>query len=227
MERLYFLAQGRRRPPPGRSGAVDRPRGRPQAAAGMTQIRWTPQAVEDLEAHPTATSPATPRTTLLSWLSGLFAAVDTRRLSGSPDAIVPELQRPDLREAILGLIPRCLPPSGRVTPIILTVFHGAPPVSQDRLRARSNQRMHQSGRGRPVGPGWHGQPSPRVGSPPRRGPAGDARSSDDTLWRTPGPARKRRKSLSVPRLSPLPIQGASRDPPPSPPFHRRLSLKMP
>ena len=89
----------------------------------MTQLRWTPQAVEDLEAiHAYVARDSTHYATLL--VERLFTAVD--RLATFPESgrIVPEFQRPDLREVILG--------SYRIVyrlrddhAVILTVFHGA------------------------------------------------------------------------------------------------------
>ena len=89
----------------------------------MTQIRWTPQAVEDLEAiHKYVARDSSHYATLL--VERLFTAVD--RLTTFPESgrIVPEFQRADLREVILG--------SYRIVyrlrdghAVILTVFHGA------------------------------------------------------------------------------------------------------
>ena len=89
----------------------------------MTQIRWTPQAVEDLEAiHAYVARDSARYARLL--VERLFFAAD--RLATFPESgrIVPELGRRDLREVILGsyrIVYRLR--SGHAE--ILTVFHGA------------------------------------------------------------------------------------------------------
>jgi addiction module RelE/StbE family toxin len=89
----------------------------------MSSIRWTPQAVEDLEAiHAYVARDSARYATLL--VERLFGAID--RLTHLPNSgrIVPEFQRPDLREVILGsyrIVYRLREDSVE----ILTVFHGA------------------------------------------------------------------------------------------------------
>jgi len=89
----------------------------------MTEIRWTPQALDDLAAiRDYVARDSTHYATLL--VERLFAAVD--RLSAFPESgrIVPEFQRPDLREVILGsyrIVYRLRDRRAEV----LTVFHGA------------------------------------------------------------------------------------------------------
>jgi addiction module RelE/StbE family toxin len=89
----------------------------------MTPVSWTPQAVEDLEAiRAYVARDSAHYATLL--VERLFTAVD--RLLTFPESgrIVPEFQRPDLREVILGsyrIVYRLR--AGQAE--ILTVFHGA------------------------------------------------------------------------------------------------------
>ena len=89
----------------------------------MTDILWTPQAIEDLEAiRDYVARDSEHYAALLA--ERLFSSVD--HLAAFPEAgrIVPEFQRPELRETILGsyrVVYRLR--ADRVE--VLTVFHGA------------------------------------------------------------------------------------------------------
>src|SRR5262245_17750683 len=89
----------------------------------MTHISWTPQAIEDLEAIRAYVARDSQHYAALL-VERLFACVD--HLATFPEAgrIVPEFQRADLRETILGsyrVVYRLR--AGQVE--VLTVFHGA------------------------------------------------------------------------------------------------------
>ncbi len=89
----------------------------------MTPILWTPQAIEDLEAiRAYVARDSEHYATLL--VERLFAAVD--HLTAFPQAgrIVPEFQRPELRETILGSY-RIVYRVHATRLEVLTVFHGA------------------------------------------------------------------------------------------------------
>jgi toxin ParE1/3/4 len=89
----------------------------------MTQLRWTPQAIEDLEAiHAYVARDSIRYASLL--VERLFGAVE--RLTTFPESgrIVPEFQRKDLREVILGSY-RIVYRLHDEHAVILTVFHGA------------------------------------------------------------------------------------------------------
>jgi len=89
----------------------------------MMPVRWTPQALEDLEAIRAYVSRDSLRYAALL-VERLFAAVD--RLESFPESgrIVPEFQRRDLREVILGSY-RIVYRLHADRAVILTVFHGA------------------------------------------------------------------------------------------------------
>jgi len=89
----------------------------------MMPVRWTPQALEDLEAIRAYVSRDSVRYAALL-VERLFAAVD--RLESFPESgrIVPEFQRRDLREVILGSY-RIVYRLHADRAVILTVFHGA------------------------------------------------------------------------------------------------------
>ncbi len=89
----------------------------------MTPIRWTPQAVDDLEAiHAYVARDSAHYARLL--VERLFSAVD--RLAAFPESgrMVPEFQRADLREVILGSY-RIVYQLRDGHAVVLTVFHGA------------------------------------------------------------------------------------------------------
>lgn len=74
----------------------------------MTAIRWTEQAVADLEAIRDYVARDSVRyATLL--VEHLIASLDRVTLFPEIGRIVPEYQRPDLREPITGIIPGGLP----------------------------------------------------------------------------------------------------------------------
>ncbi|MEO8637159.1 MAG: type II toxin-antitoxin system RelE/ParE family toxin [Gemmatimonadales bacterium] len=89
----------------------------------MTLARWTPQALEDLEAIRAYVSRDSVQYAAVL-VERLFTAVD--RLEVFPDSgrIVPEFQRRDLREVILGSY-RIVYRLSADRAVILTVFHGA------------------------------------------------------------------------------------------------------
>jgi plasmid stabilization system protein ParE len=89
----------------------------------MTTLRWTLQAVEDLEAIRAYVARDSEHYAALL-VERLFAAVD--RLGGLPESgrMVPEFQRTDLRELIVGSY-RIVYRLGDDSVAVLTVFHGA------------------------------------------------------------------------------------------------------
>ena len=89
----------------------------------MTTIRWTLQAVEDLEAIRDYVSRDSAHYARLL-VDRLYHSVD--RLASFPESgrIVPEFQRPELREVILGSY-RIVYRLKAGTAEVLTVFHGA------------------------------------------------------------------------------------------------------
>jgi addiction module RelE/StbE family toxin len=89
----------------------------------MTPVRWTPQALEDLEAIRLYVARDSVQYAALL-VERLFNAVD--RLEAFPESgrIVPEFQRRDLREVILGSY-RIVYRLHAERAVILTVFHGA------------------------------------------------------------------------------------------------------
>jgi len=89
----------------------------------VTPIRWTAQAVADLEAiRDYVARDSAKYATLL--IERLIASLD--RVSQYPEIgrIVPEYQRPDIREVILGSY-RVVYRLHAGTAEVLTVFHGA------------------------------------------------------------------------------------------------------
>jgi addiction module RelE/StbE family toxin len=89
----------------------------------MTPIRWTPQAVADLEAIREYVARDSEHYAA-HLVERLFASVD--HLSAFPQAgrLVPEFERPDLREVILGSY-RVVYRLRSAQVEVLTVFHGA------------------------------------------------------------------------------------------------------
>jgi toxin ParE1/3/4 len=89
----------------------------------MTRVVWTLRAVENLEAIRAYVARSSERYAALH-VERLFEAAD--RLQQFPESgrIVPELQRQDLRELIVGSY-RIVYLVGSGTVHILTVFHGA------------------------------------------------------------------------------------------------------
>jgi plasmid stabilization system protein ParE len=89
----------------------------------MTRIVWTLRAVENLEAIRTYIARSSERYAALH-VERLFAAVD--RLQQFPESgrVVPELQRPDMREVLVGSY-RIVYLVGPGVVHVLTVFHGA------------------------------------------------------------------------------------------------------
>ena len=89
----------------------------------MTPVRWTPQALEDLEAIRLYVARDSVQYAALL-VERLFTAVD--RLEAFPESgrIVPEFQRRDLREVIIGSY-RIVYRLHAERAVILTVFHGA------------------------------------------------------------------------------------------------------
>lgn len=66
----------------------------------MTPVRWTPQALEDLEALRAYVARDSVQYTALL-VERLFSAVDRQEMSPESGRNIPEFQRPDLREVIL------------------------------------------------------------------------------------------------------------------------------
>lgn len=89
----------------------------------MTPVRWTPQALEDLEAIRAYVSRDSLQYAALL-VERLFAAVDRLEVFPESGRIVPEFQRRDLREVILGSY-RIVYRLHADRAVILTVFHGA------------------------------------------------------------------------------------------------------
>jgi toxin ParE1/3/4 len=89
----------------------------------MTPVQWTPQALEDLEAIREYVARDSAHYAALL-VERLFASVD--HLGAFPQAgrIVPEFQRDELREVIVGAY-RVVYRTRSGTVEVLTVFHGA------------------------------------------------------------------------------------------------------
>ena len=99
----------------------------------MTRVVWTRRAVENLEAIRTYIVRSSERYAALH-AERLFAAAD--RLQHFPESgrIVPELQRPDIREVLVGSY-RIVSLVGPGVVHVLPVFHGARlfPLATDAL----------------------------------------------------------------------------------------------
>lgn len=99
----------------------------------MTRVAWTLRALENLEAIRTYIARSSERYAALH-VERLFAAVD--RLQHFPESgrIVPEIQRQDIREVLVGSY-RIVYLVGPGTVHVLTVFHGARlfPIATDAL----------------------------------------------------------------------------------------------
>ena len=98
----------------------------------MAEVRWTPQAAEDLDAIADFIASDSPHYASLFALD-VLTAVD--RLSEYPQSgrIVPELGDPEVREIILGnyrIVYRLI--QGAV--VVLTVYHGAQVLDISRLQ---------------------------------------------------------------------------------------------
>ena len=89
----------------------------------MTAVHWTPQAVEDLEAIREYVARDSEHYAALL-VERLFASVDHLVRFPEVGRIVPEFQRPDLREIILGSY-RVVYRTRAEAVEVLTVFHGA------------------------------------------------------------------------------------------------------
>jgi addiction module RelE/StbE family toxin len=89
----------------------------------MTEIRWTFQAVEDLEAIRDYVARDSEHYARLL-VERLYHSVD--RLIAFPESgrIVPEFQRPDLREVILGSYRVVYQLKGGIAEVV-TIFHSA------------------------------------------------------------------------------------------------------
>lgn len=99
----------------------------------MTRVAWTLRALENLEVIRTYIARSSERYAALH-VERLFAAVD--RLQHFPESgrIVPEIQRPDIREVLVGSY-RIVYLVGPGVVHVLTVFHGARlfPIATDAL----------------------------------------------------------------------------------------------
>ena len=89
----------------------------------MTPVRWTPQALEDLEAFRAYVArDAVQYAALL--VERLFSAVDRREMFPESGRNIPEFQRPDMRDVSLGSY-RIVDRLHADRAVMLTVFHGA------------------------------------------------------------------------------------------------------
>ena len=97
----------------------------------MTRVVWTLRAVENIEAIRGYIARSSPRYAALH-AERLFAAADRLRQFPESGRIVPELQRSDVREIIVGSY-RIVYLLGLDAVHILTVFHGARlfPLAED------------------------------------------------------------------------------------------------
>jgi len=89
----------------------------------MTRVVWTLRAVQNVEAIRAYIARSSPRYAALH-VEQLFEAADRLRQFPESGRIVPELQRPDVRELIVGSY-RIVYLVGAGVVHILTVFHGA------------------------------------------------------------------------------------------------------
>ena len=89
----------------------------------MTAVRWTPQALEDLDAIRAYVSRDSVQYAALL-VERLFTAVDRLEVFPESGRIVPEFQRRDVREIILGSY-RIVYSLQADRAVVLTVFHGA------------------------------------------------------------------------------------------------------
>ena len=89
----------------------------------MTAVRWTPQALEDLDAIRAYVSRDSVQYAALL-VERLFTAVDRLAVFPESGRIVPEFQRRDVREIILGSY-RIVYRLHADRAVMLTVFHGA------------------------------------------------------------------------------------------------------
>ncbi len=89
----------------------------------MTRIIWTERAIENLEAIRSYISRSSPRYAALH-VERLFAAADHLQQFPETGRIVPELDRADVREVLIGAY-RIVYLVGPDVVHILTVFHGA------------------------------------------------------------------------------------------------------
>ena len=98
----------------------------------MAEVRWTPQAVEDLEAIADFICQDSPHYASLLAMDILAA---TERLADFPNSgrIAPEANDPTLREVILGSY-RVVYRVKQQAVEILTVYHGARLLDPSRLR---------------------------------------------------------------------------------------------
>jgi len=89
----------------------------------MAEVRWTPQAADDLEAITNFIAADSPQYASLFAID-VLAAVDRLVVFPRSGRIVPEMDHPDVREVILGnyrIVYRIRPDLIEV----LTVYHGA------------------------------------------------------------------------------------------------------
>lgn len=89
----------------------------------MTRVLWTLRAIENLEAIRTYIARSSERYAALH-VERLFEAADRLRHFPESGRIVPELQRQDIREVIVGSY-RIVYLMGPDVVHIITVFHGA------------------------------------------------------------------------------------------------------
>ena len=98
----------------------------------MAEVRWTPQAADDLEAIAELIAQDSPNYSSL-FVMDVLAAV--AQVAGFPHSgrIVPEAQDPSLREIVLGNY-RIIYRVRRELVEILTVYHGARLLDPSRLQ---------------------------------------------------------------------------------------------
>jgi len=99
----------------------------------MTRVVWTLRAVEHLEAIRSHVARSSARYAALH-AERLFAAAEVLHHLPESGRIVPELQRPDIREVLVGSY-RIVYQVGPGVVHVLTVFHGARlfPLASDAL----------------------------------------------------------------------------------------------
>lgn len=98
----------------------------------MAEVRWTPQAAEDLDAIANRIAEDSPTYARL-FVMDVFTAVDRTARFPQSGRIVPETQDPSVRETVLGnyrIIYRLKP----TTIEVLTIYHGARLLDPFRLK---------------------------------------------------------------------------------------------
>jgi len=97
----------------------------------MAELRWTPQAADDLEAITSFIAVDSPQYASLFAID-VLASVERLQFFPRSGRILPEMQDPDIREIILGNY-RIVYRIRRETVEVLTVWHGARLLDPSRL----------------------------------------------------------------------------------------------